>query len=86
MHDAERFKEYAAAVPAVIEKHGGTYRVRGGDCEVLEGNWSPSRLVIIEFPDRAAAIAFYNDRDYEPLKALRHSASEGDAVIVEGYE
>ena len=86
LHDAERYQEYVANVPALIEKHGGVYRVRGGHSEVLEGGWTPSRLVVLEFPDRAAAQGFYNDRDYEPYKALRHSISDCSVVIVEGCE
>ena len=41
--DPEGFKEYQQAVPAIVEKHGGRYIVRGGDPEVLEGDWNPSR-------------------------------------------
>ncbi len=44
-------------MPLLIEKHGGKYRGRDGDSQVLEGNWSPSRLIILEFPDREAALA-----------------------------
>ena len=86
LHDADRYKIYVENVPALIKKHGGRYRVRGGQSEVLEGNWSPSRLVVLEFPDRTAALAFYNDQGYEPYKALRQSISTGSVVIVEGVE
>ena len=86
LHDVDRYKEYVENVPALIEKHGGKYRVRGGDSQILEGGWVPSRLIILEFPDRAAALAFYNDRAYEPYKALRQSISDGNLVVVDGYE
>ena len=61
VHDAELYKEYVANVPALIEKHGGRYCVRGGDPEVLEGSWTPSRFVVLEFPNREAVLALYND-------------------------
>lgn len=86
LHDPERYKEYVERVPALIEKHGGQYRVRAGESRVLEGRWSPSRLVILEFPDRAAALAFYNDPDYEPYKRLRQSISESSLIVVDGYQ
>ena len=49
VEDAEGFAEYAERVPETIERYGGTYRVRGGRIEVLEGSWSPERLVVLEF-------------------------------------
>jgi uncharacterized protein (DUF1330 family) len=58
--------------------------VRGGKFLVVEGNWEPGRLVILWFPDVAAARALYNDPEYELLKVLRQRASKMDIVIVEG--
>ena len=84
VQDAERYKEYVASVPALIAKHGGQYRVRGGEAQALEGQWTPDRLIILEFPDRAAALAFYNDPAYEPLKALRQAITDSSLVVVDG--
>jgi uncharacterized protein (DUF1330 family) len=84
VHDAERYKEYVAAVPVLIAKHGGCYRVRGGELSVLEGHWSPDRLIVLEFPNRAAALAFYNDPAYAPLRSLRQSVTDSDLVLVDG--
>ena len=86
LRDPESYREYVENVPPLIEKHGGRYRVRGGDTQVLEGEWTPSRLIVLEFPDRAAALAFYNGQEYEPYKALRHSISDSNLVIVEGCD
>ncbi len=82
-HDAERYKEIEKAVPALIEKHGGKYIVRGGDPSVIEGDWSPLRLIVVEFADREAFLAFYNDPEYEPYKTLRQSISDSKLVIVD---
>jgi uncharacterized protein (DUF1330 family) len=84
VNDAERYKEYVAAVPVLIAKHGGRYRVRGGETTVLEGGWSPDRLVVLEFPDRAAALAFYDDPAYAPFKALRQSIADSSLTLVDG--
>ena len=47
----EGYKEYTAAVPATIAKYGGRFLVRGGNAEVLEGEWPAGRRrVVLEFP------------------------------------
>jgi uncharacterized protein (DUF1330 family) len=85
VHDPDRYREYVEHVPALIEKHGGVYRVRGGEAEVLEGTWSPSRLIVLEFPNREAALAFCNDPEYEPYRNLRRSISDSNLVVVDGH-
>lgn len=85
VNDAEQYKDYVAAVPALIAKHGGVYQVRGGDFEVLEGAWTPDRLVVLEFEDREAAVAFYNDPEYAPFRTLRQSVTDSSVVLVDGF-
>jgi uncharacterized protein (DUF1330 family) len=51
-------------VPATEQRHGGRYLGRGGATKVLEGDWEPHRLVIIEFPDMAALMAWYNSPSF----------------------
>ncbi len=82
--DPAAYEPYKAAVPALIARHGGEYLVRGGEFEVLEGDWRPTRLVLFRFPDRAAIHAFVNDPDYAPYKALRLSIATTDSVAVDG--
>ena len=84
VHDPEDYKGYAAQVPPLVERHGGTYLVRGGAHETLEGTWSPHRVVVLQFPDAAAARAFMDDPDYAPVKAIRHRASTSNMILVEG--
>jgi uncharacterized protein (DUF1330 family) len=86
LHDAERYKDYIKHVPALIEKSGGKYLVRGGRSQVLEGSWSPSGLIILEFPDREAALALYNHPEYQPYKNLRQSISTSSLIVVDGHE
>jgi uncharacterized protein (DUF1330 family) len=81
--DPAGYEEYKARVPALIRKHGGDYLVRGGRCAVQEGNWKPSRLIVVRFPDMASAEAFYNDSEYQSLKALRQRVADGDIILVE---
>lgn len=86
LHDAARYKEYVEHVPALIEKFGGRYLVRGGPAQVLEGNWSPSRLIIIEFPDRDAVLGFYEDPEYVPYRDLRQSIASTDLLLADGVD
>ncbi len=82
--DLEKYREYMSKVKPVIEAAGGRYLVRGGAHEVLEGDWKPTRLVLIEFPSAEAARSFYESPAYRGLKALRESCSRANLVIVEG--
>lgn len=80
----EAYQEYIQKVPALIAKHGGAYRARGGDAKRLEGTWEPSRLVLLEFPDREAAEAFYEDPDYTGLKHIRLNTTHTNLILFEG--
>ena len=71
------------AIP-IIERFGGRYLTRVGAHEVLDGNWRPNRVVIIEFPDIAAARGLYSSAEYQPLIALRRSAATDVIIAVEG--
>ena len=82
--DLEKYKDYMVQVKPVIEAAGGRYLVRGGAHQVLEGNWNPTRLVVLEFPSAEAAQTFYQSAEYRGLKALREACSRGNLVTVEG--
>ena len=82
--DPARFDEYRGKVAPLVEKYGGTYLVRGGDFEAVEGGWSPGRLVVIEFENLERAKAFYFSAEYAPVMEIRKQASTGNVLIVEG--
>jgi len=82
--DAAEFEAYRREVPAVIARHGGRYLVRGGAVEVKEGDPGLKRVVILEFPDMAAARSFYEAPDYAALLAQRLRATNSTVAIVEG--
>jgi uncharacterized protein (DUF1330 family) len=84
VHDAATFAEYRAGVPETLVPFGGRFVVRGGRVETLEGDWSPSRLVILEFPSAAQAKAWWDSKEYNGLKLLRQAASTGKLLLVEG--
>jgi uncharacterized protein (DUF1330 family) len=82
--DAAAFEEYRKQVPATIQKYGGRFIVRGGAMEVLEGDWRPKRVVMIEFPSVEQAKRWYDSEEYRAPKALRLRTSRGRMVLVEG--
>jgi uncharacterized protein (DUF1330 family) len=82
--DTAGLEEYRRVVPAVLAKYGGRYLARGGAFEVLEGQWSPKRLTLIEFPSSARAKEFYNSKDYQAIIGLRQKAAKTNLVLVEG--
>lgn len=84
VHDLRGFMPYVEAIPAFIAKHGGRYVVRGVEPEVMEGDWAPERMVILEFPSRAAAKAFLDDPEAQALFAVRHRTTTSKLVLVDG--
>jgi uncharacterized protein (DUF1330 family) len=82
--DATGFEEYRRVVPSVVEKFGGRFLVRGGASEVVEGQWKPKRLTVVEFPSAARAKEFYHSPEYQRIIGLRQKASKTNLVLVEG--
>ena len=84
VHDETMFAEYRKQVVATLEAFGGKFVARGGKLTVLEGEWQHPRTVIIEFPSREAAEAWYKSPDYQKVIGLRHKSTRGDLVILDG--
>ncbi len=85
VHDLETYMKYVKANAAPFAEYGARFLVRGGQFENPEGD-SRSRNVVIEFPSYEAALACYESEGYQKAKAIRLPVSEGDIVIIEGYE
>lgn len=62
------FKEYIENIPAFIEKHGGRYIVQGVVPEVMEGDWQPERVVILEFPSPSVAKGPFTKSICQPME------------------
>jgi uncharacterized protein (DUF1330 family) len=84
VHDAARYEHYKAMSGDSINKYGGRFIVRGGNAEVLEGSWSPSRVVVLEFETIQRAREWYNSPEYQDAKRLRFETATSVAVLVEG--
>jgi len=83
--DAEAYEEYKQLARPIAEKYGGTYRTRGGDIEILESDlWSPTRIVIVEFPNIESAKQFVNSDEYTHVKTIRRANADCTFIIVDG--
>jgi uncharacterized protein (DUF1330 family) len=84
--DPEQYERYKAASPAAVAAGGGRFLVRGGEFVVLEGDWQPSRLVMLEFEDLDAAKRWYGSDAYQEAKKLRDGAAHLRVVAVQGVD
>jgi len=82
--DQGAFEEYRRAVGPTIAQYGGKAIVRNGRFEVLEGDWTPKSIAVVEFPSMDAAKRWYDSPEYKPLIAQRKAASFATLVVVEG--
>ena len=82
--DQAQFDEYASAIIAVVERCGGKYLVRGGPTEIVSGNRTPHRVVVIEFENIERARAYANDPESRRLGEIRDRSSISTTIIVEG--
>jgi uncharacterized protein (DUF1330 family) len=82
--DPEQYEQYKAASPAAVAAGGGRFIVRGGELAVLEGDWAPTRLVLLEFEDLETAKRFYDSPEYQAARKLREGAATLNMVAVEG--
>ncbi len=82
--DPARYEAYKKLAQAAIAKHGGRYIVRGGETTVLEGEWQPRRIVVVEFPSTDAIRRFYDSPEYRAARAERQGAARMNMISVAG--
>lgn len=85
VEDLATFQTYAAQVPPTLAAFGGRYLARSGATEAIEGE-PPGRIVILEFPDRAAALAWRASPAYQAILPIRDATSTSRVYVVDGYE
>ena len=84
--DPEGYEKYRANAGATVAAHGGRYLVRGGPTEAVEGEPPRGRVVVLEFPDLAAARAWYESEDYGEVLPIRLATSESRVFLAEGWD
>lgn len=82
--DPQQYEQYKKLSSIAMQAHGAEVCVRGGKTEVLEGDWTPGRLVLLKFPTAQQAKAFYTSAEYQAAKAAREGAAVMRMVLVEG--
>lgn len=82
--DRPAYEEYKIQATAALEQYGGKFLARGGTAEVLEGEWVPRRVVVLEFESAERARAWYASPEYAGPKKIRLAASRGNMILVEG--
>ena len=85
VHDAKTYAEYSRLAQATFEGYGEvTYLVRGGEVEVLEGDWQPKKFFIIRFEDREKAMTWYHSQPYREAMKVRLASSTSNLFMVGG--
>ena len=84
--DMDKYQKsvFIDVVPDIAARYQGKHLVRGPAMEVLEGDWKPQRLVVIEFPSMSQLLAFYNSEEYKPFKQLRQRTANSKIIAIEG--
>lgn len=80
----ETFMEYVEKIPQQIERHLGKYIVRGVVPTIVEGDWTPERVVILEFPSKQNAEQFLADPDSQKLFEIRHQNTVSKLILLDG--
>jgi uncharacterized protein (DUF1330 family) len=81
--DPAGYEEYKNLTSATVEKYG-KYIVRGGRTEVLEGDWNPKRIVLLEFESAQRAKEWLNCEEYREPRKMRHRTAKTNMIVVEG--
>lgn len=82
--DQPAYEAYRKLAPPTLAAYGGQYIARGGATTVLEGDWQPKRLVILEFESVERATAWWQSPEYAEPKRLRQAAAITNMVMIEG--
>ena len=82
--DADLYRQFVERVTGTIESHGGRFVVRGGEIDVILGDWSPPRLAILEFDDVERVRTWLASPEYTALDDMRSRSSNINMVVVEG--
>jgi uncharacterized protein (DUF1330 family) len=85
VRDLATFQTYAVQAPPTLAPFGGRYVVRSGPAAPIEGD-APGRIVILEFPDRDAALAWRASPAYQAILPIRDASSTSRVYVVDGYK
>ena len=81
VHDPEGYEGYKALSTQSAATHGGRFVARGGSTEVLEGDWEPKRVVVLEFADLDAVRRWYDSPEYREARAIRERTASTQMIV-----
>lgn len=85
LDNPQAYEEYKVRAKPIIERFGGVYLARGGAVTVREDDlWSPTRIVVVEFPDMATANCCLDSADYQAVLPISKNSARRTAIIVDG--
>jgi len=84
--DKDKYAEYVRRAPATIAAFGGRYLARGGEVNILAGDWQPCRLIIVEFASMENFRCWWQSPEYRAIARLREESARTNAVLIEGCE
>jgi uncharacterized protein (DUF1330 family) len=84
INDPQTLADYRQQVTATLEQYGGTFLVRGGATQAIEGEWSTPRLVVLAFDDVESFERWYHSPEYSRILPLRLKASRARAIVAHG--
>ena len=79
-----QYEDYRKFSSLAMQAHGAEVCVRGGAVTVLEGDWTPERVVLLKFPTADAAQAFYDSPEYGAARQAREGIAVMRMVLIEG--
>jgi uncharacterized protein (DUF1330 family) len=82
--DPDRFRAYSGLAQASVGRHRGRYILRAeAQIEALEGNWTPSRIVFIEFDDAEGARRWWDSPEYAASRAIHADATISNIILID---
>lgn len=84
--EPELYERYKHLAPPTVQAYGGRYLARGGATATLEGDWSPERLVILEFQSLEQAQAWHDSPEYREARSLRWRAARSRMLAIAGTQ
>lgn len=82
--DQGDYLKYLAKVDEVFEKYNGKYLAVDESPELLEGNWSYTKSVLIEFKTKHEFENWYYSEDYQQILKYRLSSADCDSILIKG--
>ena len=86
IQDPDGYARYKEMATDTVGLYGGRYIARGGRTEILEGDWTPTRVVILEFDSVDRARQWLESPEYRDARQLRHATARTNMIVVEGVQ